>query len=85
MKLYVGWVAPSISLHVDPELVDTCHWIDGDGFAEPVATNEAVVPTATVWSVGWIVTLGATFTVSFTAFEVPVPPLLVKMAWKRLL
>ena len=52
----------------------------GAGWPLAVAVNVAVLPAATVWLLGLVVTTGAVFTVKVAAVLVADPTLLVKTA-----
>ena len=59
-------VAPVMLVQEVPPLALSCHWTVGVGFPVAAAEKVAVVPATTVTLVGWVVMLGASFTVSVT-------------------
>ena len=66
-------VAPAMSDQSVPPLVLSCHLTVGVGFPDAAAVNDADVPAATVVSDGFVVTDGATSTVSAAEVDVAVP------------
>jgi hypothetical protein len=83
VKVRVVEVAPGTSLKVAPPSVLTCHWTVGAGVPLAAALKETLLPAQTVWLEGFVVTAGATFTVSVAAVVVAVPQVLVKTARYR--
>lgn len=51
-------IAPAMLLKLEPPLVLTCHWIDGDGVPFADAVNVAGPPGTVNWSAGFCVTTG---------------------------
>ena len=67
-------------LQLEPLSVETCHWNVGVGVPLAATVKAASWPTATVWSAGWEVMLGATVAgliVRVAALLVTVPALLL--------
>jgi hypothetical protein len=62
VKVYVGDVAPVISLKVPPPLVDRCHCTLGSGAPAAAARKLTDAPGLTVWSAGSVLTVGASLT-----------------------
>ena len=62
-------------------LLLTCHCTVGLGVPLAAAVNVAVLPIATTWLLGCVVTTGATFTVSVAAVVVAEPTKFVNTAW----
>ncbi len=73
-------VAPPMLLNVAPPSVLTCHWIVGVGFPLAPAVNETFEPALMDWLTGFVVTVGAKFTVIVAAVVVAVPEAFVNTA-----
>src|SRR5579871_2272112 len=67
-------------VNVAPPLVLTCHCTVGVGLPLAAAVNVAVDPALTLWLVGFVVTVGAKFTVIVAAVVVADPLVLVNTA-----
>ena len=80
VKLSVVNVAPAILVNVEPPLVLTCHCTLGVGFPVAAAVKVAVLPATTDWLTGFVVTVGAKFTVNVAAVVVAEPPGFVNTA-----
>ena len=80
VKLRVVEVAPATFWNVAPPSVLCCHWTVGVGLPLAAAANDAFEPADTLWLVGFVVTLGAKFTVIVAAVVVADPLALVKTA-----
>ena len=79
VKLYVGEVAPVMSVNVVPPSVLTCHCTVGVGMPLAVAVNVAMLPALTVIDES-VDTVGATASVNVAGLLVKLPRLLVNTA-----
>jgi hypothetical protein len=80
VKVSVVDMAPGTSPNVAPPLVLTCHCTVGVGIPLAAAVKETLLPAHTVWSEGFVVIAGATFTVSVAAVVMAVLQVLVNTA-----
>ncbi len=80
--LEVEVALPLMSDQVVPPSVETCQTTEGVGSPLAAAVKVATCPGATLWSVGWVATVGATgeVTVSVAGSVVADPPELVNTA-----
>jgi hypothetical protein len=84
VNVSVPEVAPETLLKVVLPLGLTCHCTVGGGVPLAAAMKLAVLPDATVWFAGFVVTVGAVvvvLTVSVAALLVAVPAVFVNTAW----
>ena len=72
--------APLARLVKAPPPTDTCHWYVGVGVPLAATVKVAFWPAVTVWLVGWVVIVGAPFTVRRAGFDVALATLLVASA-----
>ena len=59
LKVRVVLVAPAMFAKVAPPLLESCHWTVGVGLPVAAAVKLTLWPAVTVWSVGFVVTVGA--------------------------
>ena len=79
-RVRVAFVAPATFIQPLPLL--TSHWNVGAGIPMAATLNVALLPTCTLWLVGWLVMLGASLTVgifSNVAFTSVAPAVLTKV------
>ena len=63
------------SAQVVPPSLERCHWMVGVGRPVPTTVKDALAGAVTVWPTGWVVMLGATFTVRVAALLVAAVPM----------
>ena len=78
--LRVVRVAPLMLAQLEPALVESCHCTVGVGLPDAAAVKATVAPAVTVSLTGWVLTVGAYWTVNVAALEVADPALFVKTA-----
>src|ERR1700757_3577667 len=80
LKLYVSDVAPAIAVNVWPLSVLMYHWTVAAGLAFAAALSVTVLPVATTWLPGCMVTAGPKSTVNNAAAVVAWPTGFLKTA-----